>query len=504
MTVIFAASAALIFVYCIVRSLHWQIVWDQSVFRYIRFMMSRGLRPYSDITDMNMPGTYLMEAAGMAIFGSSDLGWRIYEYCAIATIAVSGMIIGGKRYWFTGVTAGTLFLLIRFSDGESFSMERNEIMAMLDVLAMALFFLAVQRRKPWLQGLSAALITLTAAMKPWGYLLELLILGVMVFELRHERVSLRRYLIWSLAGTLTVVAIVAGFMQAEHAWRGFFFVVKHVWPLFQKANEQHHLILFLIPKALLPLIGLAAIAAYFNRSVLAWQRWSLLLAMAAGAVFFQLEGNTASYHRYVFIVFLATWIGWELTVAMQQQQKSVRVLGMLGCCVLFVVVVPYYVRLVKDISLTTAPEQSYHATLDRDLTQLGGDQLQHQVECLDMLDGCMRALFDLRLVQNTGTTGDLFLFTDEALPVTRYYHGWYWQRQEKAPADVLVVGNGWFDHGRSFDKINAWPFYAKYVQENYVCFRERDFGAPDYAGYRILVRRGSPAWMRAQALGVKG
>jgi hypothetical protein len=500
MRLVFSAAAALIFLYCIVHSLHWQVVWDQAVFRYIRFMMSRGLHPYSDITDMNMPGTYLMEAAGMAIFGSSDLGWRVYEYCAISLIAASGMVIGGKRYWFTGVMAATLFLLIRFSEGESFSMERNEIMAMLDLLAMALFFLAVQRRKPWLQGISAALIALTATMKPWGYLLELLLLTVLIVKFTREHVPVRRYLLWSAAGTLAILAVIAVFLQREHAWGGFFYVIAHVWPLFQKVNVQQHLAAYLIPRSYFPLIVLACCAGYQNRSVLAWQRWSLVLAMAAGTIFFKLEGSTASYHRYIFLVFLATWIGWEFAVAMQQPRTSSRVLGMAGTCVLFLLVVPYYVKLVRAVQTAGFPQEAYPAALQADLTQLGGDRLQHRVECLDMLDGCLRALFELRLVQNTGTTGDLFLFTEETLPVTRYYRDWYWKTQQRNPADVIVLGDGWFGRDRGFAKLDTWPFYARYVAENYVPFREKHFGEPDNSGYRIYVRRGSEPWLRAQAM----
>ena len=67
-----------IFAYYITDTLHWPMIWDTPVMHYIHFLITRGLRPYSDITDMNLPGCYITEGWGMAVFGWSDLSWRVY------------------------------------------------------------------------------------------------------------------------------------------------------------------------------------------------------------------------------------------------------------------------------------------------------------------------------------------------------------------------------------------------------------------------------------------
>ena len=66
----FACLAAFgIFLYYIAVSRHWIIMWDGAVMHYIVFLISHGFHPYSDITDMNMPGCYLTEHLAMTVFG---------------------------------------------------------------------------------------------------------------------------------------------------------------------------------------------------------------------------------------------------------------------------------------------------------------------------------------------------------------------------------------------------------------------------------------------------
>ena len=135
-----------LFAYYIVETLRWPIVWDTAVMHYIRFMLTHGLHPYSDITDMNLPGCYILEGWAMAVFGWSDLSWRIYEFFLLATLTMSGMVIGGSRRWFAGVYAASFFLVMHASEGPLFAVERDEVMLVLLLAATAMFFLAVRHR----------------------------------------------------------------------------------------------------------------------------------------------------------------------------------------------------------------------------------------------------------------------------------------------------------------------------------------------------------------------
>lgn len=123
---------------------------------------------------------------------------------------------------------------------------------------------------------------------------------------------------------------------------------------------------------------------------------------------------------------------------------------------------------------------------------MGGDSLQQQVQCMDLINGCIGALYRMRLVQNTGTTGDLLLFSPTDSPAVEYYRNWFLDRDRKHPANVVVVGNEWFQHGTvSFDKVDAWPLYAAYLRSTYVQVVERHFGDDSAPAYRIYLRKGS-------------
>ena len=111
------------------------------------------------------------------------------------------------------------------------------------------------------------------------------------------------------------------------------------------------------------------------------------------------------------------------------------------------------------------------------LPALGSDSLQHNVQCLDLVNGCLTALYHLRLIQNTGTTGDLLLFSPRPGPAVDFYHDWFWRQEQAHPPDVVVLGNEWyFDYLVSGNKLDAWPRYAAYLRSNYVPVISRSFG----------------------------
>ena len=46
----------------------WPLVWDAQVFHYINFLIGKGLAPYRDIGDMNLPECLPGQKAGRCIF----------------------------------------------------------------------------------------------------------------------------------------------------------------------------------------------------------------------------------------------------------------------------------------------------------------------------------------------------------------------------------------------------------------------------------------------------
>src|SRR6266852_3123477 len=64
----------------VAESFHWSWMNDSAVMHYITFLISKGMSPYREIPDINMPGSYFSEFLGIGLFGPSDLGWRLYDY----------------------------------------------------------------------------------------------------------------------------------------------------------------------------------------------------------------------------------------------------------------------------------------------------------------------------------------------------------------------------------------------------------------------------------------
>ncbi len=496
-----------LFVYYVVATVHWPIVWDGSVMHYIRFLMSRGFQPYSDITDMNLPGAYLTEGWAMAVFGWSDLSWRVYEFFLIALLTVSGMVIGGPRHWLAGVYTGMFFMMLHGSEGSMMAVERDEVMTILLVAAMACFFIAIRRRQPWVLLPYGLLAGLAASIKPGAVLLDVALMLLAFVTLRRQAQPAARYVLWALGGNLLVLGLVAGFIAQHHAFTGLLFLARHVLPSYasEKNAGRLYLLRHLTPVPLLPMLGAALLSVLIRWRRPTWEQTALLLGAFVGAFSYWAQAKGYLYHRYLYTTFLVLWAGWELTGPTDRAKPVQRTLQVAGAALLLLIAIPFYVHRLYEFPRTVPPPEALAFALDRDLQTLGGtDALQGEVQCLDLVNGCLNALYRLRLVQNNGMTGDLLLFSPTPGAGPDYYHAWFTKRELQHPASVVVLGNEWYHRiAVNFDKINTWPQYAQYLRSDYVPIVERHFGKGNEPAYRIYLRKGSPVLERYEAAPAK-
>jgi hypothetical protein len=137
-------------------------------------------------------------------------------------------------------------------------------------------------------------------------------------------------------------------------------------------------------------------------------------------------------------------------------------------------------------------------TLEADLQHIGPDRLQRNVQCLDMVDGCMNALYHLGIVQQTGRTGDNLLFaTNPSLAVVQRDRQQFWDGLVPHPPDVFVLSDEQFLDPASFDKLNRWPQFAQYLTDHYDLISAHSFNID--VAYRIYARKGSFADSRIQS-----
>jgi hypothetical protein len=69
------------------RSLDWPLVGDAAIFHFIAGQMRMGAVPYRDIIDVNMPLTYFIHTAVVAVGGMSDVAWRAFDLGAEAVLS---------------------------------------------------------------------------------------------------------------------------------------------------------------------------------------------------------------------------------------------------------------------------------------------------------------------------------------------------------------------------------------------------------------------------------
>lgn len=491
-----------VFAYYVWQTIRWPILWDTPIMHYVRFLMSRGLHPYSDITDMNLPGCYITEAWGMAIFGWSDLSWRIFEFAEMALLTTAGMWFGGRRNWLMGIYAAVFFLVMHASEGPRVATERDELMAILLVLTAASTVAAVRTLRPHWLLLSGIACALATSIKPAAALMELGILILIFAELRSRKYRIAPYILWLLFGNAIITAVVLQFLFANHAFAPLWFIATKIIPSYTKLVQPGaaYMLRHLLPAAIV--IPVAFAFALIKRGKLGLERAMLLLGIVVGAVSYFMQHKGLLYHRYAVVLFVMLWAGWEVSEAMHREKTRDRLLAVVSIAALFLVLVPYYIHLTLTRPRDAEALSPLSFQLQRDLEQIGGDRLQKQVLCLDMIDGCFDTLYRMRLEQNTGATGDTLLFSPQHDFAVDYYQNWFWQRQQSNPANVVVLVNEWYQNEQraSFAKIDSWPRYADVLRSQYVLVVERHFGPGEWSqAYRIYLRKGTEVLAREQA-----
>ncbi len=497
-----AAVCLALFVYYIAVTWHWGIIGDGATMHYVIFLTQQGKLPYSEITDMNMPGTYLTEAAAMLVFGASDLAWRCYEIFLLAAMTLGGAILGGRRRWLAGIFAGAFFIAMHGADGPQYAVERDELMGVLLVCAGASLVLAVRRREAWLGLPMGVLAGLATSIKPTALLIDVALLALLIFELRRRKQPVARYIVYCVTGDLVVLAAVLVYLWHYHALGAFLFTMRTVLPQYVASTPHSFGFLWshFWPEYLPRVFPFALAAIVLGKTRATLERWLLVLGAAFGALSYFAQGKGYVHHRYIFVMFLVLWIGFELSEAMRREGLWSRAVGAAGVIVLLLLVLPHYVRIMQREHRPTGtlgnagvPGAVLTTALVRDLTDLGGDRLQGRVVCLDLWNSCLDTLYRLRLVENTSYTGDMMLFSPTDTPLARYYRDRFMSLQLSNPADVVVLNNQWYLEGRSdFHKLDTWPAYKVWLEANYINVKERRVpGETDTQAYRLLLRKGS-------------
>ena len=477
---------------------------------YVTFLIHHGFAPYRDITDSNMPGAYLTESLGMHLFGAGDLAWRIYDLFLCLALTVASATIARPYDWLAGVFAGILFTLFHGSDGPRFTGERDLVMTVLLVCSLAFLLSAIRtRRALWMLpfGLAGAL---AASIKPTCAPLLVLLLAAAIVLVRRKRAPAIPYLLWTSAGWIAVSALVLGFILVHSSIHDFLFVTRDLLPSYVSLRHlgTAELVRSTLPHSLALVALLALLLAFVNRGWNA-ERWLLLLCLVFGALSYFAQRKGFPYHRYPLLAFLFLFMGIELLSGLRRSGIS-RAISAFAILVFLLLGEPHLLQAMRPQS--SAFPINLSDGLASDLTRLGPDRLQRNIECYDLTYGCFSALYRLRILQTNGVTGDLLFFSPTETYAVNFYRDLFWTLNRTRPSDVLVITNQWFQENNSFRKLDAWPAFRQYLDANYTLVLTRSFpvsagplvpGDPPQPAYRIYIRNGTPLLATAAAqLGV--
>jgi hypothetical protein len=510
---VFLVGCLLLFV---IRTWHWPLMGDAALMHYIVFLMDHGMAPYRDIVDPNMPTTLLIEGAVMHLFGGDSLTWRLFDLFLLAVSAMAMFVICKPYSRFAALFAASLFALIHGRDGLIELGQRDLTMTVSLLIAYAFLFTGLraspsQTTKPWMTALFGIFCSIAATIKPSVLFLAPTVLVFAAITLRRRNRPFVAHIVSGLLGMLIPILLIFAWLHHQHIVSNFLQTLSQLLPYFLLlgARSYPHLIVHSISSTMLPVVLLWLPIVFLKKDWITWERASLLVAVLFGLASFYLQKKGFPYHRYPSEAFLLLLAGIDFTTILQtnpapsqlRPNVSNRLLPSLAMAGVIIGAV-----FVGGGSTAHALWQDWHnqefdTLLRADLTRLGGQSLANRVQCLDMADGCIPTLYNMRLVQATGFIYDCYMLSAQPGPERDHAREAFWQSITKNPPSVFVVSSNDCDPPTArpaydYKKIARWPQFNDYLNANYHLDVERipphmvnsGSSSSKPLGYRIYVQ----------------
>lgn len=453
-------------------SWHWPLMHDMQVLHYVSFLIDKGWTPYREILDMNMPGAYLFERWALHLYGSSDLGWRFYDL-TLSAVGIVAMVVIARPYdWLAGFVAGATFALVHGADGPMDAGQRDQLMAVLLLVAYALGFQAVRRRVPMLLGIAALCTGMAASVKPTLVFAGPVLFLLALLRLRREALKLTPYVLWILTGWFVSVGVVLWFLLSHGSLQAFIYDLTVIIPHYATiaGATWPEMLRTTLPRPLFVYIAFALASLFTYRAWSNWEHAALLCGIAFGLVNFYGQHKGFGQHRYTTNAFVILWATIQLMMALRQPGLA-RWIAATGLLYLTAVNTPNDVIWIRRY----ASVDQFTSYLEGDLRSIGPAKLQRSVQCLDLVDGCLTALYHLKIIQSNGSTGDLLLFLPQHYWVVENARATFLSDIQRRPPRVIVLSNAPFQGARTFGIVSAFPQMADILAQQYVLTTQRDF-----------------------------
>lgn len=294
------------------RSLNWPLVGDATIFHFIVNQMAMGAVPYRDIIDVNMPLTYDIHAAVVALGGMSDAAWRVFDLAAAALLSVCILALVWPAGRAEAILAVLTVLLMHFLIGRYAAGQRDFLMT---IPALGVAWTSVRaaedaRSRHTLLALAGALAMTAALIKPSGIvLLALPALALPDLAMKPDW----RQLLWISAGALAVALGEFGLLAARGGFGAFVEMIFDVLPAYASMGAQPPLEVLKAVHWIGPVGGLA-VAAALGIGIPKPPRLRVLIGVAVFGLFhLMVQRKGWLYHVYPLGVGLACWGAFALS-----------------------------------------------------------------------------------------------------------------------------------------------------------------------------------------------
>jgi hypothetical protein len=446
------------------RSLDWPLVGDATIFHFIAGQMKMGAVPYRDIADVNMPLTYDIHAAILAIGGMGDIAWRAFDLTAAAVMSALILLL----VWPAGRAVATLavlaVLVTHLLLGPYATGQRDFLMS-IPALAVALVSAraAEEHEHRWLYLLLAGAFGMTAAsIKPTGVLL--LFLPALAVRLRW------RDLIWIIGGAAGVGLLVFGTLAARGGLGAFVRMTRELLPIYASIDARSVPEVLEAVQWIAPIAGLA-VAATLGMAAPKPPRVRMMIGLAVfGLVHLLAQRKGWMYHVYPLGIGLACWGAWALA--------DLATWRVVGCLIVIALTLGW---LVPDSGYRPGDDPVLRATSAMQSALESRLSRGARVQMLDSDDGAFVAMARAGMRQATAHIQWFSLLLAKA-SVRRDFLA---ALEADPPAALLFTNDQWpMDPG--FEAADEWPDFKAFLASHYDLNLT---GHEDYISWRFYLGR---------------
>jgi hypothetical protein len=475
-------------------SLEWGMAQHAPPRLYIAREILRGDAPYLNIIDLNSPGTLLLHALSLVVFGIGDAAWRGFDIAYLAATCAAAYALAASAGRAGGALAAILIALLHLSGGPGAPGD-PEFLVVLPLLASAaaLAYALPTGRVAliFLAGLAAGI---AIAVKLSAIYFPLMMLLVVAWCAGRRIVLLAAFAI----GAMAVPVAIAVWLRSTHAIWPYITMVRELQPFFDGvarlslAWEAVRLVKGITPFLILfaPAFVWMAAALILARARLPWLSVVLcLVGIASGTIMIAIFPKDFEDFLYTFLSFgiVLGAIGFGALTGAENWGRRIAALGLIAYIAF---TLPQQIdRYRHEASLW--PTNPLRPLIMADLERLApGDA---RVQVLEDFLAANDAVLHLGRRHTTSFNYDYFLFMFPQSALTQKMRARFLEELGRAPPQAIVVAHfPWWDYDSGtpgFKRLDSWPELQAVLARDYKLEVER-INQPYQggSGYRIYVR----------------